>query len=285
MGYHMTAVIAQWDRPLIELSATEQLGYGGIVVDESFGDESLSWKRSDGWQCFAPTEFYNSGPGYGLVPPVAQMQRETGGPVLGLGVDSTDHWEVAFVLDGQERWIAAGPSEEGSSAHFEAEMVRRWGPDWIAGATAGLVAWASPFATVDPFALHALLSVDHLFGQDKLADLQRLLTLVPEPGHSWWTDGLGTAAGDETGIPGARYAVAAGALRGVHLTPPTEDFFRKILALVFTETGVGIWDHENDAWAREPVLRHQDALAELDPLLRKRGWEPPPIWPGWPSRP
>lgn len=283
MGYHMTAVLAKWDRPLRELSASAELGLGADVDDESITDESISWTRPDGWQCFAPTEFYRSGPGYGLVPPVGQMQQEIGGPVLGLGVDSTDHWEVAFVLEGQERWIAAGPSEEGSSAHFESQMVRAWGADWIAGATAGLIAWASPFATVDPLALHALLSVDHLFGQVKLADLQRLLSLVPEPEHPWWTDGLGSAAGDETRIPDARYAVDAEALGGLDLIGPTEDFRRKTFALVFTGTGVGIWDFDTNAWTCDPVLRQQEAVSRLGQLLRTRGWKPIPTWPGWPS--
>lgn len=249
MSLTNTYVIARWDRPLEELRVNE-------VLAHTTGDEALSWTRGDGWQCFAPDgEFYRGE----LVPPVVEIQDEVGGPVLGLGVQSSDHWEVAFVLDGTVRWLAGGPSEEGSSAHFEAEMVQHWGADWCAAGARALSRWARPVADVDPRAIEAVLDAPHRYQELKLADLQRILTLTPDQDDPWWAN-WSLPGTPEHDVPGALYMVV---LSDLVLPPGHRSLGGRALdlALTFTPNGVGIWDRAARTWAQDPAPDTATVLA------------------------
>ncbi|GEA87282.1 hypothetical protein [Cellulomonas cellasea] len=255
MGFSITSVVAQWGRPLTGLAVNRAL-------DSAEPDESMSWSRPDGWQCYTPQGFY----GAGIVPPVRQIADEVGGPVLGLGVESSAHWRVAFMLDGELHGVAAGGSEDGEPEEFEADNVFRWGEDWRMGAAQALAAWVAPFAAVDPAALRAVLTVRHLFAQDTMRDLLRVLTLVPRRNDPYWD------AIHESEIPGALYAVDASDLALPDLVRPRDRRPAGDVALVFTRTGVGIWDRRKSDWLREPVHPYDDGLAELPVVLEPYGW-------------
>lgn len=265
MGFSITYVIARWNRPLAELTANTAL------VNGSDPDPQYSWDRADGWQCFAPEGFYDGR----LVPPVVRIQTEVGGPVLGMGVESSSHWRAAFHLDGELRWIAAGPSEDGASEEYEAEMIARWGPDWQAGAAAGLAAWAAPWAHVDAGAIEAVLRVPHLFPENKLADLQRMLTLVPAAEHRWW-ESWNYGAIHEDEVPHASYAVNATQVNIVGLMPPADRYINRTgeIALALTDSGYGLWDRDTSGWVHDPTLPLDDALTMLTHVLPARRWRP-----------
>lgn len=262
MGLSLTYVIARWDRPLVELQVSSAL----INLDI---DEGFSWHRPDGWQCLTPTEFYDRA----LLPPVLAIQDEVGGPVLGMGVESSSEWELAFVLDGELQRFARYPGESESDEAHEAEMTSRWGADWLTGVSEGLRRWAAPFADVDASAVRAALAAPHVWAQGKLADLQRVLTLVPPLDDRWW-DLWSTFAVPDAEVPGSRYAVNAVALSIPGLLSPERAFMEPSheLALVWTDSGFGIWDRDPRTWARDPFLSLDAAVDELAALLPARGW-------------
>jgi hypothetical protein len=260
MGTFSTYVIARWDHPLTELEAN-------TALDGAEPDEGFSWTRPDGWQCFAPDgSFY----GNELLPPIEEIEREVGGPVLGLGLAGT-HWEVGFILRGERCWIASGGSDEHPAEHFESQMANRWGSNWPHTAAAALDDWASAFAHVDVLALSAVLTVTHLQAEGKLADLQCALTLAPEPGDVWW-DYRGPDPVEVAEVPQAFYAIDAYSLSIPDVVMPLAAVYQRGLVLAFTASGVGIWDRRSSAWYRTPDLAYGDALTELSRLLVARGW-------------
>lgn len=262
MGFSIAYVIARWDRPLAELSANEALA--SLDVDEGY-----SWERADGWQCFAPVDFY----GDEAMPPVERIQDEVGGPVLGMYVLSSSEWELGFRLNGELQRFRPHPSEDESDEEHAEEMTRRWGSDWLAGVSSGLVQWASQFTQVDQGAVHAALAAPHLFPEDTLAALQRVLTLVPADDHAWWGDRSAYPSPER--IPGARLTISTIALDlpGLHAPANRYSDLERQLTLVLMDTGFGVWDHGAGAWARKPNMSLETVLHELAVLLPERGWE------------
>lgn len=262
VGFTISYVIAPWDRPLAQLRANDALA--DLEVDPGY-----SWERADGWQCFAPTDFYGDEP----MPPVERIQKEVGGPVLGMYVLSSSDWELAFCLDGEIQSFRPFPHyAEADEAHL-AEMTSRWGPDWLTGVSAGLVRWASPFAQVDASAVRATVAAPFVYPEDRLGQLQRVLTLVPAADHPWWGAPSPFAMrADE--IPGARWFINPIALNVEGLGAPGDHYShpKRQLVLALTTTGFGIWDRDPGTWAREPDLSLETALDHLAELLFDRGW-------------
>jgi len=154
-----------------------------------------------------------------------------------------------------------GPAEDGSTVHYEAEMILRWGPDWKAGAAAGLTRWAAPFATVDTAGIEALMAVRHMSHYDKLTDLQRMLTLIPPREQHEWCECTRMMA-FETEIAHCHYATTARSL--AHARYASDGDPGDGLALAFTDTGTGVSDRDTTTWIQtpvpSPVLTYEDAL-------------------------
>lgn len=268
MSTSITLVVARWAQPLTGLRANAALG--DVVADATW-----SWRRADGWQCFSPDgQFYDGR----LLPPVEEIERETGGPVLGLGVESSVHWEVGFRLEGRPCWIADGPSERGSADDVADAMVRLWGTDWRRAAASALARWAGPGLEVRPDALEAAMSVPWLFAEDAVADLLRLLTLVPDESA---VAAPHLARVQEASIPGALYAVDAAGLHLDGISEPADAYGTPGAALVLTALGYGIWDRPTAAWAVRPGLAYDAAESALREHLLERGWERHEVDPWW----
>lgn len=258
MGFDGTFVLARWDRPLQQLSLNEQLDFDGAM------DEEFTWARSDGWQCLAPAGGYYDGK---LVPPVEQIQRETGGPVLGMGIARSDHFSFAFVEGGQLRRIACGPYDGESADEISLEMVEHWGvSDWPPLAALSLVRWAEAnVGSVRPAGLYGAISIPQLSAEDSAFDILKLLTLVADPDEKpWWTE-----------IPMVDYAIEASDLDARELgrlRRPADTWGRRDLALTVGTPGSGVWSLEEERWLAEPSPDHAAALTNLQGLLVQRGW-------------
>jgi hypothetical protein len=265
VGFNYTFVVAQWDRPLTELSVNDQLD----PPEWSDPEETLSWSRADGWQCFVPDgAFYD-----GLIPPVREIADETGGMVLGLSTMQNDHYRLAFIEGGALRSIAYGPYDGTGGELYARQMAAHWGEPWQVAAAASLRRWAQPFTGVSQFALWGALSVPQVFAQDTVFDLFRLLTLVPDGG---------TIPVDEDPpdyqlrwaeeIPGAVYAIDNRCISHHGLTSPDNPWLHRDLALAFTDSGVGVWSQAQSRWHTEPFQDLTRALNAIRQELRLRGW-------------
>jgi hypothetical protein len=259
MGFDGTFVLARWHRPLQELSVNGRLDFEGRV------DEEFSWARSDGWQCLAPAGGYYDGE---LLPPVEEIQRETGGPVLGMGIARSDHFSFTFVEGGKLRRIARGPYDGDSAGEIHREMVEHWGgPDWAHLAALSLVRWAEvPLGSIRRVGLYGAIVIPQLSAEDSAFDLLKLLTLVPDPDEKpWWTK-----------IPEAVYAIEANDLAPRELgrlrRPPGSWGLRDLAVTVGTP-GSGVWSLQEDRWVAEPSPDFEVTLSKLQRLLIERGWQ------------
>ncbi|ROS30566.1 hypothetical protein [Cellulomonas sp. PhB150] len=261
MSIYATYIVARWDRPLTELRINNAIEH--LVVEGPY-----SWARTDGWQCLVPEEVFYAGD---VIPPVALIEEETRGPVLGLGVESSSVWHVAFRAGRTVRRVSAG-AESGYPVELEHAMVQSWGhQNWRMRAAESLAGWAAPFADVSAMGLAAAMEAPHIFAESKLDDLKRLLTLVPDRGHPWWSFGRATTV-RESDVPGAIYAVDGFALRVPGWRPPVGEFREPGLAVVRTVEGWRIWDRVRTTWLRDSVAELQTVLLDLAALVAARGW-------------
>jgi hypothetical protein len=265
VGFDQTFVIAQWDQPLEELTINGRLGDGECQEP----DTGISWRRKDGWQCFAPMGGYYDGE---LVPPVIEIAAETGGPVLGIGVARSDYYELSFVEGGELRKVAYGPYEGRSSKVSRREMIGLWGDPWEVGAARSLSRWAESLADVSWQGLAWIFGIPHLMAEEAMFDLLGMLTLMPDeddPNHgpdspmrgAWWTT-----------IPDVVYAIEPGDLARFEPRAPREAWGQRDLLLGFTASGVGVWSRTQPRWTLTPTRDEQAVLASLSDQLRGMGW-------------
>lgn len=242
-------------------------GLGAVVADPV-----LSWARPDGWQCLAaPGWLY----GEALLPPLEAVEDEIGGAALGIGVDSADHVQIGFRLDGVLRVIEFGYAWRERYEGWADRMVQDWGKAWRRGGADGLGRWAAglDMESPSPMGVRGVLWARHKRPESFVFALLDVLGLGPEPSTPpWWV----------LAVPGAGYAVRARDLTlPVSLVPEADEASRDEVVLAFTDAGSGVYDLRTASWLVHPAPSYLAVLALLAEELERRGWTRDPHAPAF----
>lgn len=236
-------------------------GLGDVVADRE-----LSWARPDGWQCLvAPGWLY----GKELLPPVEAVEDEVGGAVLGIGVDSAQHVQIAFRLDGVLRMIAFGDAVRATHYGWREQMVQDWGSSWRREGAVALCRWAADrgIEPPSPMGVYGALWARHRRPESAAFALLDVLGLGPGPNPPWWV----------LAVPGARFAVRArDMVLPVEPAPGANEGSRDDVVVAFVATGVGVYDLGTRAWLVPPDPSYGKVLDRLVEELEARGWTQAP---------